>query len=44
LGYKDILGEPIRLVQYWGPDDLYEVDTYRYIPNSKITVGMAVNL
>jgi outer membrane receptor protein involved in Fe transport len=44
MGFKDILNEPVRFVQYFGPEDQVEVDTYKWIPNRKISLGLAVNL
>lgn len=44
VGFKDIINEPVRFVQYWGDQDQRELDTYRWIPNRKISFGLAVNL
>lgn len=44
MGFKDILNEPVRFVQYFGTEDQVEVDTYKWIPNRKISLGLAVNL
>jgi TonB-dependent receptor len=44
MGFKDIINEPVRFVQYWGAEEQVEVDTYKWIPNRKITLGLAVNL
>lgn len=44
LGVKDIFNEPVRFVQYFGPEEDVEVDTYTWIPNRKISLGIAVDL
>jgi TonB-dependent receptor len=44
LGIKDIFNEPVRFVQYFGSEDEVMVDTYKWIPNRKISFGLAVNL
>lgn len=43
-GIKDILNNPVRFVQYYGPDDNIEVDTYRYTPNRSFSAGVVVKL
>lgn len=43
-GIKDILNNPVRFVQYYGPDENIEVDTYRYIPNRSFSAGVVVKL
>lgn len=43
-GIKNILNDPIRFVQYYGPDENVEVDTYRYTPNRNYALGIVVKL
>lgn len=43
-GLKDILNQPVRFVQYYGPDEDFEMDTYRYTPNRNFSIGIVVKL
>lgn len=43
-GLKDILNQPVRFVQYYGPAEDIEMDTYRYTPNRNISLGLVVKL
>lgn len=43
-GIKDILNEKIRFVQYFGPGDSFEMDTYAYKPNRNYSVAVVVKL
>ncbi len=43
-GLKDILNQPVRFVQYYGPTDDIEMDTYRYTPNRNFSIGVVVKL
>lgn len=43
-GIKDILNEKIRFVQYFGPGDSFEMDTYTYKPNRNYSVAVVVKL
>ncbi len=44
FGFKDILNEPVRLVQYYGDNENVEAETYRYTPNRRISFGLSVKL
>jgi len=43
-GLKDILNQPVRFVQYYGPAEELEMDTYRYTPNRNFSLGVVVKL
>ena len=43
-GIKDILNNPVRFVQYYGPTDNITVDTYNYTPNRSFSAGFVVKL
>jgi len=43
-GLKDILNQPVRFVQYYGPAEDIEMDTYRYTPNRNFSLGVVVKL
>lgn len=43
-GVKDILNQPVRFVQYYGPAEDIEMDTYRYTPNRNFSLGVVVKL
>jgi len=43
-GIKDILNNPVRFVQYYGPNDNITVDTYNYTPNRSFSAGIVVKL
>lgn len=43
-GVKDILKENVRFVQYWGPNDAIELDTYSYTPNRNYSIALVVRL
>lgn len=43
-GVKDLINNPIRFVQYYGPDEDIEVDTYRYKPNRNFAASIVVKL
>jgi len=43
-GIKDILNNPVRFVQYYGPDDNIEVNTYKLTPNRSFSAGIVVKL
>ena len=43
-GVKDILNEAVRFVQYYGPDDKLEMDTYSYVPNRNYSIALVVKL
>lgn len=40
FGWKDILNEYVRLVQYYEDNEEVILDTYKYRPNSKISFGI----
>lgn len=44
IGIKDLLNNPVRYVQYYGPNENVEVDTYRYTPNRSFAAGIVVKL
>jgi hypothetical protein len=43
-GIKDILNDNVRFVQYYGPNDAFEMDTYSYTPNRNYSVSVSVKL
>jgi len=43
-GVKDILNDKVRFVQYYGPNDALEMDTYSYRPNRTYAVALVVKL
>lgn len=43
-GVKDILNEAVRFVQYYGPGDNLEMDTYSYVPNRNYSIALVVKL
>ncbi|MBA4409383.1 MAG: TonB-dependent receptor [Bacteroidota bacterium] len=43
-GVKDILNEAVRFVQYYGPSDKLEMDTYSYVPNRNYSIALVVKL
>jgi TonB-dependent receptor len=43
-GVKDILNEKVRFVQYYGPDDSIEMDTYAYRPNRTYAIALVYKL
>ena len=43
-GIKDILNNPVRFVQYYGPNDNITVDTYNFTPNRSFSAGIVVKL
>jgi len=43
-GVKDILNEAVRFVQYYGPGDKLEMDTYSYVPNRNYSIALVVKL
>lgn len=43
-GLKDILNQPVRNVQYFGPDENIEVDSYRYTPPRNISASIVIKL
>ena len=43
-GVKDILNEAVRFVQYYGPSDNLEMDTYSYVPNRNYSIALVVKL
>ncbi len=43
-GLKDILNQQVRYVQYYGPAEDIEMDTYRYTPNRNFSLGVVVKL
>ena len=43
-GVKDILNDAVRFVQYYGPDDKLEMNTYTYIPNRNYSIALVVKL
>ncbi|MDP3432964.1 MAG: TonB-dependent receptor [Bacteroidota bacterium] len=43
-GVKDILNQPVHFVQYYGPAEEFEMDTYRYAPNRNFSFGVMIKL
>ena len=43
-GVKDILNEKVRFVQYYGPGDSIEMDTYAYRPNRTYAISLVYKL
>jgi TonB-dependent receptor len=43
-GVKDLLNEPLRFVQYFGPNNTFVVDTHRDYPNRSFSAGVVVKL
>ena len=43
-GVKDILNEKVRFVQYYGPGDSIEMDTYAYRPNRTYAIALVYKL
>lgn len=43
-GVKDILNDKVRFVQYYGPDDVLEMDTYSYTPNRNYSIALVVTI
>lgn len=39
-GIKDILNNPVRYVQYYGPEEQFEMDTHRVVPNRNISISV----
>jgi outer membrane receptor for ferrienterochelin and colicin len=44
VGVKDLINNPVRFVQYYGPGDSVVGDTYRWVPNRKFSAGLTVRL
>ncbi len=44
IGVKDLINDPVRFVQYYGPGDSIVGDTYRWLPNRKFSMGITVKL
>jgi len=43
-GIKDLLNTRSRFVQYYGPDDSFEMDTYSYLPNRNYSLSIIIKL